>query len=385
MNIDKSLTKNIIFIFLSIITFIVVIFNLDKVAAFILKGIDMFMPVLIGLGFAFILNPLMNIFEKKLSYMNRHKVKINDKHNFRGISILLSFIVAIGIVLTVFFIAIPQIRNAFVILSRSMPNMIDNLHEWIRNITTKIDISFNPISEYRFNMDNIIKVLSGVLNLEDFKSVNNIFSGAKNIISTFLGSIFNTFVGIAISIHVLINKERIKRFFKSLIIAYMDKNKSEQIFKIAGIINDSFRSFLTGQLTEAVILGVLCFIGMTLFRFPFALAVAAVVALTAMIPILGAWVGGVLGAVLTLSISPTKAIFFIVFIIILQQLENNLIYPRVVGKSMNLPSLLILIAVLVGGSIAGIVGMLLSVPITSVIYTLTKQSIDYRLNLNKEY
>lgn len=381
MKLDKSTVKYVILIFCSSISFLAAIFNLDKVVMVIIKGIDMLMPVILGLILAFIINPLMEVFETKIFGRIHGKKKRKENGGYRGFSILLSYLAAVGTILIVFLIVIPKIRDAFIILSHSLPDMITHAYDWIRTIAADKGVAIDEMPNDAFNWSEMFATLSEKI---EFNSVNEIFSGAIGFISSFLGSVFNLVLGIVISIHALINKERIGRFFKRFVLAYTSQNTSARIFKVTEIINESFRSFIIGQLTEAVVLGSLCFIGMTIFRFPFSLAVSAVVALTAIIPVLGAWVGGAVGAVLTLTVSPVKATFFIVFIIILQQLENNLIYSRVVGKSMNLPAILILVAVLIGGKLGGIVGMLLSVPLCSIIYTLIRESMDYRLKIKEE-
>ncbi|WP_230397643.1 AI-2E family transporter [Novisyntrophococcus fermenticellae] len=376
----KRVVRYIIVILFSSIIFIAAIFNLDKIAAMITAGVKILMPVILGLCLAFVINPLMSALETRIFARIQKKTKRKKNSSYRGLAILFSYFFVIGIVLSVFLIVIPQIRNAFVTLSHSLPDMIENACDWIRNAAADMGVSVHEIPAESIDWKEMFSTLSEKIGMN---SVNKVFSGALFFVSSFFGGVFDLIMGIAISIHVLINKERIARFFKRLVLAYANQTLSSHVFEVTGIINEAFRNFISGQLTEAVILGVLCFIGMTIFRFPFALAVSAVVALTALIPVLGAWVGGILGAVLTLTVSPMKAIFFVLFIVILQQLENNLIYPRVVGKSMNLPAVLILVSVLLGGKVAGVIGMLLSVPLCSIIYTILKQSMGRHLELKQ--
>lgn len=250
------------------------------------------------------------------------------------------------------------------------------MYDWFVTIADSRGIALDNLSFHEIDCNQLLNYLTGLI--KD-GSISNMFGGAIGFASSIFGGIINLLMGIAISIHVLVQKEKIAKFFSRFVKAYGGEKTSSHIFEVVFITNSAFRSFLTGQIMEAMLLGVLCFIGMTMFKFPFALAVSAIISLTSLVPILGAWIGGIIGSVLALTVSPMKSVLFILFIIILQQLENNLIYPRVVGKSMKLPGILVLVAILVGGNNAGVLGMLLSVPICAVLYTFVNQSISKKL------
>jgi predicted PurR-regulated permease PerM len=190
-------------------------------------------------------------------------------------------------------------------------------------------------------------------------------------------------MGVLIGFRLMVQRESVGRFFRRFVRAYTSRNTANSIFRVVHLSAGAFRSFITGQLKEAVALGCMCYLGMIIFGFPYAGATSAVIGFCAIIPVFGAWIGGAAGALLSLTASPIKALLFIVFIVCLQAFDNNFVYPRIVGNSMNLPGLLVLLAVLIGGDIAGAAGMLLGVPLCSVMYTLINTSISNRLEKKK--
>lgn len=187
------------------------------------------------------------------------------------------------------------------------------------------------------------------------------------------------FIGLVFACYILLQQEFLKRQMKKLIFAYLKEKHANRFLQICALTYRTFSNFLTGQCLEAVILGMMFFVSMTILRFPFAVLVGVLIAFTALIPIFGAFIGCVVGAFLILTISPSQAAAFIVLFIVLQQIEGNLIYPKVVGGSIGLPAIWVLVAVTLGGSLFGIVGMLVFIPIVSVVYTLLKEDVNKRL------
>ena len=213
-------------------------------------------------------------------------------------------------------------------------------------------------------IDQGIKLLTSSISV-----ITNVFSG----IATF-------FIAIFFAMYILIDKEKLKEQTKKLIKAYLGEKRAEKIINVGRISNNIFRSFFTVQCLEATILGVLCILGMLILRIPYAVPIGVLVGVTALIPVVGCFIGIIIGAILILSINPVKVITFIIFVLILQQVEGNVIYPRVVGSSVGLPGMWVLVAVSVGGSLGGILGMLIGVPIASIIYTLVKKDVNKKLN-----
>ena len=206
----------------------------------------------------------------------------------------------------------------------------------------------------------------------------SIMASAAGTIGGIGSSVFNFVVGLVFSIYILYDKENLKKQATRLIRTWIPKRAADTVLHVAQVSNVTFRSFVTGQTTEAVILGTLCMIGMLILRIPFAPMIGALIGVTALIPIFGALIGMVVGAVMIVSVDPVKALIFIIFLLILQQIEGDIIYPRVVGSKMGLPGMWVLAAVTIGGSLGGAVGMLLGVPVFSVIYSLLNEATDKR-------
>ena len=198
-----------------------------------------------------------------------------------------------------------------------------------------------------------------------------------------IGGVFNFIVGFAFSTYMLLQKETLCQNAKKILFAFLDRGKAEVLISVGKLSNEMFAKFVSGQLTEAVIIGILCFLGMSLFSIPYAPLIATIVSVTALVPIFGAFIGTAFGAFLLLMVRPITAVWFVLFIIVLQQIEGNFIYPKVVGGSIGLPGIWVLFAVTLGGNLFGVMGMLLGVPISAVLYTLLRQSVFRRLKEKK--
>ena len=203
-------------------------------------------------------------------------------------------------------------------------------------------------------------------------------------IISFVGGIFDFIISMVFAIYILSSKEKLKTQFKNIIRAYLSEKNAKYILKICSLSKTTFYNFITGQCTEALVLGTLCFIGMLILRLPYAITISVLIAVTALIPIIGAFIGIIIGAILILSIDPIKSAIFIVFLIVLQQIESNVIYPKVVGNSVGLPGMWVLVAVVVGGGFAGMLGLLLGLPTASILYIIFKEDVMNRLNKRKE-
>ncbi|MBM6860610.1 AI-2E family transporter, partial [Clostridium saudiense] len=201
-----------------------------------------------------------------------------------------------------------------------------------------------------------------------------------NITVGFTSGLVNFILSLIFSIYMLLNKERLQLGMKKVLYAFSKKNFADKVMYLGKIANESFSSYIGGQFIEAIIIGVLCFIGMLVLRMPYALLISVLVAVTALIPIFGAFIGTIPSAFIILIIDPMKALWFIIFIIVLQQIEGNLIYPKVVGSSVGLPPIWVMLAMLIGGNTFGLLGMLLGIPTFSVIYKVSREYINKRLN-----
>ena len=198
-------------------------------------------------------------------------------------------------------------------------------------------------------------------------------------LSSVIGIVINLLIGIVFAIYLLLQKEKILIQTKRILNAYLSNDKVNKITDIAKLSNKVFSNFIGGQLTEAIILGLLCFLGMVILKIPYATIISVIITITALIPMVGALIGTGIGALFILVTQPFKTITFIIFIIILQQIEGNFIYPKVVGKTVGLPGIWVIVAITIGASLWGLIGMIISVPITSIIYSLINNNVNKRL------
>jgi len=380
MELNKKNTGSIILILFATVAFCIALINLSSVWAAFQKVFSILTPIIMGLCIAFLLDPLTSALEEKLfgSLVRRYPKK--GRAAARALGIVTTIIVVAGIIALLVLLVVPEVQEAFSIIGETLPNAILKFISNTNGLLEKLDVSYRiptgASSDWAALLSN---AKTYIKNAFENGVLNDIASTALTVVS----GITNFLLGLILSIYVLMQKEKIRIFTSRFIRAYTSEKTAARVFKTANLTKVSFRNFVTGQLTEALIIGILCFIGMLIFRFPYPTATSAVVGITALIPVFGAWIGGILGAILSLSVSPAKALLFILFLIVLQQLEGDFIYPRVVGKSVGLPSILVFISVMLGASISGVIGMLLAVPICSILYVLVKEAVEKRLSRKK--
>lgn len=364
---NKVKYRKILEIILISITFYWSLSHYEILFGAIQKIISIIMPFLLGIMIAFILNVLMIRIEKILSIVIDSK---GFNYVKRIISIILSILILFGVIVLIIKLVIPELSNAFKVVTAGLPEVFDILKNWSK---TNGDIS--PQLEAFVSEIDIQSVVS---QFSDFAKVGvtGLLGSTVDILSVFVNSIFNIVVGFVFAVYILMSKETLKRQSHKLLKVYIPERIVNKIIKVATVVRTTFTNFIIGQTIEAIILGSLCALGMKLFGFPYAPMVGALVGITAFVPIIGAFIGGAVGAFVIMTIDPMQALLFIVYLIILQQIEGDLIYPRVVGSSIGLPSIWVLFAVTVGGGLWGIPGVLFSVPILSVIYTLVKEHIN---------
>lgn len=381
MEMNRDTIKKILFIIFSAIVFYIVLIHLNSVWAFLMSALRILTPILIGLCIAFILNPLTSLIERRMLVPLAKRLPQTGKSLARGIGVFLSIIIVAGMIALLVLLIVPEVEEAFLILANTLPASILKLAETVNGFLDRFDLTdFRiPVGQASDWMNFLSTAMEYIQNA--FK--NGVLQDLANTARSVLGALMNLILGLILSIYLLMGKERIFRFLRRFTRAFSSEKTAGRIFKVTAVSETSFRNFVTGQLTEALIIGVLCFVGMVVFRFPYPTATSAVIGVTALIPVFGAWAGGILGALLSLSHSFSKALLFVLFLIILQQLESNLIYPRVVGKSMGLPGILVLVSVILGAGIAGVLGMLLAVPICSILYVLTTEAVEKRLSKKK--
>lgn len=369
---DKT-RKDIIIIISYIALVIFALVNFSKILAFLGKVISIFSPFLLGIILAFVLNVLNNFIEKKI-FGKIKPSKIWNKIK-RPLCITLSLIL---VFLTIFFVMnllIPQLKNSASLFTDTLPAYKED----IIGILNKFDIDESTVNKVGEYLDNFGKVITDYIkgNSKDVITVTTeVATSVINIISKGI-------ITLVFAIYMIAQKETLSRQINKIMRAYLKPKTINKINTIGTLANKTFSNFVTGQCLEALIFGSLVFVGMLIFRFPYASTIGVLLGFTALIPIFGAFIGTAIGFILIMMVSPIKAILFVVFIIVLQQIEGNLIYPRVVGKSIGLPGMWVLLSVTVGGSIGGILGMLIATPLCSLLYALFTKMVNDRLKSNK--
>ena len=369
---DKT-RKDIIIIISYIALVIFALVNFSKIFAFLGKVISIFSPFLLGIILAFVLNVLNNFIEKKI-FGKIKPSKIWNKIK-RPLCITLSLIL---VFLTIFFVMnllIPQLKNSASLFSDTLPAYKED----IIGILNKFDVDESTVNKVGEYLDNFGKVITDYIkgNSKDVITVTTeVATSVINIISKGI-------ITLVFAIYMIAQKETLSRQINKVMKAYLKPKTINKINTVGTLANKTFSNFVTGQCLEALIFGSLVFVGMLIFRFPYASTIGVLLGFTALIPIFGAFIGTAIGFILIMMVSPVKAILFVVFIIVLQQIEGNLIYPRVVGKSIGLPGMWVLLSVTVGGSIGGILGMLIATPLCSLLYALFTKMVNDRLKSNK--
>lgn len=369
---DKT-RKDIIIIISYIALVIFALVNFSKILAFLGKVISIFSPFLLGIILAFVLNVLNNFIEKKI-FGKIKPSKIWNKIK-RPLCITLSLIL---VFLTIFFVMnllIPQLKNSASLFTDTLPAYKED----IIGILNKFDVDESTVNKVGEYLDNFGKVITDYIkgNSKDVITVTTeVATSVVNIISKGI-------ITLVFAIYMIAQKETLSRQINKVMKAYLKPKTINKINTVGTLANKTFSNFVTGQCLEALIFGSLVFVGMLIFRFPYASTIGVLLGFTALIPIFGAFIGTAIGFILIMMVSPVKAILFVVFIIVLQQIEGNLIYPRVVGKSIGLPGMWVLLSVTVGGSISGILGMLIATPLCSLLYALFTKMVNDRLKSNK--
>lgn len=370
---DHHYLKMMGVIFASIL-FFVVLSNLGIVMGSLKKIGNVFLPLTIGLALAFILNMPLKFFENKVfGRLTRKDGKIWSKLK-RPLCLILSLAVVFSIIIVLLSFVIPEFiktcEKFFVALPGAMAKITASFTAWLQEMHIAsflgpISIDWSSISTWALDLIG--------------KNQSLITSGALGFVTGLFTSVINIILAVVFSIYILASKEALGRLMKSFVYSIMKRERAKKFISLVVLSNKAFSGFISGQCIEVLLIGVLCFIGMLIFQMPYAIMVSCIIAFTAFIPVFGPFIGTAIGAFLILIESPIKALWFVVFIIILQQLESNIIYPKIMGKHVGLPGIWVLISVTIGGGLFGIVGIVTSVPICSVLYTLFDRWIKRRL------
>ena len=373
--------KKILLIITYAIVLCLALLNLDVVFKVFSYLFNLLKPFLYGFCLAFILNIPLSKFEgmiknrkSKKKAKQKESKNIPEKKNtkLRVLGIIVSLLIFIGIICLTMFLVIPEIINTFNIFKENIPAAFAKCQEWLADMMSNYPDIFEKIRSYTPDWQAIDTDITNVIK----NAAAGIIGGSIRFIIGLFSGVFNFFMGLVFAIYMLMQKETLVRQLKKLVNACMPESKASKLLYIGKITNNTFKKFFGGQFVEAVLLGTLCFIGMQIFRMPYALTISVLIGVTALIPVFGAFFGTAIGAILILAVNPMQALWFVVFIIVLQQIDGNLIYPKIVGDSVGLPGIWVMLAVLLGGNSLGIIGMLVAVPIASVIYKLIQEKVN---------
>lgn len=335
------------------------------------------MPLILGGGIAYVVNVLMRFYEKRF-FPNCAKPWLTRLR--RPFCMLLAFATAVLVLFILVRMILPELIHAINLIVASLPGALAQFFQWI---------------EEKLAEAGYLEAVSSLLPADNFdwqgtvtKGLNLLISGVGgvlgatvSVVSTTATKVISFFLSLVFAFYLLADKEKLGAQFRRLVRAYLGEKVERKLFHFLGTMDESFHSYIVGQCTEALILGSLCILGMVIFQFPYAVMIGTLIGFTALIPIAGAYIGAGVGAFLIFTVDPVKSLLFLVFLIILQQLEGNLIFPRVVGQSIGLPGIWVLAAVTVGGGIAGIGGMVVGVPLTATLYRLVRHDMRVRTDM----
>ena len=372
MKIDKSVLKKLFVLAAGCILFAWLVLDTARATTMFRTVWGLFSPFVVGAGIAFVFNVPMRAIERQLADIRKAGFR-------RVLSIVLTILCLVLIIMFVFELLIPQIRLTVESLSQTIPVFVEGL-------AAKLVVMLQDHPEMRawiqetLNLESLdwSSILTEALGFIS-NQMSTVMGGAVSVIGSVTGAIINMVVSIAFAIYCLARKEILARQGRRLLYSLVSEKHADEVIRVLRLTNATFSNFISGQCLEACILGCLFAVAMAIFRMPYISLVSVVIAVTALIPVVGAFVGCILGAFFILVNNPIQALTFVIMFLIIQQLENNLIYPRVVGTSIGLPGMWVLVAVTVGGDLMGVGGMLLMIPLTSVIYALLREFTDKRL------
>lgn len=366
---EKKEIKQYLIIALLAVIVCVTVQNFGLVTAFLNLAVGALKPMVLGTVIAYIFNIIMGSFEKRYFPKSDKKfVRVSR----RPVCLALSFLITIAILALLLYIVLPEIANAFSVLYKKIPPEFARLQKFAVDTLREFPEIQEKIKSINFNWESILSKASSFLTT----GVVGIVSSAVDFISALTSSVTNICLGVVFAIYVLIRKDKLIADSKRISKVYMKKEKVKKLSHIYHVTNDTFRSFIIGQSMDALILGSLCFIGMKILHLPYAAMSAALVGVTAFIPIVGAFIGAGVSAFIILTENPVQALVFLIMLVAIQQIEGNIVYPKVVGSSVGLPGIWVLVAVTAGGGLFGILGMIIGVPLTAAVYKLFFENLE---------
>ena len=372
MHIDKKLMHRIFGLIAGAIVFAWLVLDTSRATKLFTTVWDLIEPFVVGAGIAFIFNVPMRAIENQMEHMKKAGIR-------RGLSIILTILCLVLVIMFVFELLLPQLRLTIAALTEKIPAFVDRTAKKLMELAAEnpqlgiwIQETFNLKS---LDWANIVKdVLAWLSN-----QITSVMGSAVSVIGSVTTGIVNTVISLVFALYCLTRKEILARQGRRIIYSILPEKAADEIIRVTRLTNATFSSFISGQCLEALILGCLFAVVMAILKMPYIPLVSVIISVTALIPVVGAFVGCIVGAFFILVNDPFQAMTFVAMFLVLQQLENNLIYPRVVGTSIGLPGMWVLVAVTIGGEVMGVGGMLIMIPLASVMYTLAREFTNARL------
>ncbi len=374
MEIGKAKMKQIRHLMILAAVLVLVVIYSKEVIAGVKFVFGIFSPFIVGGVLAFILNLPMRWYESKL--LKRWKGKIANGLK-RPVCMIMSLITVVLILTVVIGTVVPQVTTTLGMLGSKIPSFMENTIDQLVRLTEDYPELAGYVRELDKMQINWDTVLDSTINFLQ-NGVGNVLNSTVSVASSIISSVMNGVISFIFALYILAQKEKLSEQGKRIIAAFLSERAGNNILKVCSMLHKNFSNFIAGQCVEAVILGTLFVVFMSIFRMPYAFMIGVLIAFTALIPIVGAFIGCAVGAFLILIENPVLALWFIVLFLVLQQIEGNLIYPKVVGNSVGLPSIWVLMAVSVGGSLFGVAGMLFFIPLMSTFYALLRESVNLR-------
>ena len=374
MDLSKVSIKKIRELIVFTALLVVALWKFDVVLG-VLKTIwDIIFPFVLGGAIAFLTNVPMSFLEKKIFENVKKKNKIVRKLK-RPISLILTIVLVVGVIALVMFGVIPQLTRTMGTLVTSINDFIPQMQSWVGEFFHNNQEIMNLVDQIEFDPDQAIKWGISLLGNGAGNMMNTTMSAVGSIVS----GVATFFIAFSFACYILFQKEKLHIQIRKVFFAFLPRQKADTFLKVCSLTYRTFANFLAGQCLEAVILGSMFVVTLSILRMPYALLIGILIAFTALIPIFGAFIGCAVGSFLIFMVNPQQAILFVIVFLVLQQIEGNLIYPHVVGESVGLPSIWVLAAVTIGGNLMGIVGMLVFIPLLSVLYTIFREFVYLRL------
>ena len=385
MKIDRKNVRTI----LLIIAFAVLLYtaaqNLASVYGAVRTVWRVFGVVITGLAMAFVLNVPLKLFENRVFYgMSEDRRPLVRKLR-RPMSLVFALVVSLGLIGILIAVVLPQLTATVAEVAARLPEYISSAVNWLNDFLAGFGIEIESLKNFTVDWEKVFSELTtylkeGSANVDGSSVVDTVTGVGTSVVST----VMNTFLGLVVAVYILAQKERIGRFTRRCIDAFLPQKAASGLARIASMASETFSNFVAGQLADSCILGILCYICMRIFRFPYPEVISVVIGVTSLVPMVGSFIGEVIGALLILIVSPLKALLFVVMVLAIQQVDGAFIYPRIVGRSVGLPGVAVFCAVIVGGNVAGVIGAMIGVPVCALIYALLREAVDARLRRREE-